>query len=68
MDKEIQLSDKHLEIYKYIQNQEFSPTYREISKSCEVSLSYGHRLVQELKNMGYIKMVGRKCRTIKVID
>ena len=68
IDTDIQLSDKHVEIYKYIKKQEISPTYREIANECSVSLSYSHRLVKELKEMGYIKMVGKKCRTIKIIE
>jgi len=67
----VQLNAKHIRIYKFIdtynKQYEACPTYREIAKECEVALSQSHGLVKDLVNMGYLKMVGKRQRTIGIV-
>jgi len=64
------LTDTHIKVYKYIKKyievDGLSPSYREIAAACEVSLSYSHKLVGELKDLGYVRIVWGKCRAIRI--
>lgn len=64
------ITDSHIKIFKYIkkyiEENGLSPSYREIAAACEISLSHSHKLVGELKELGYLKGAGGKCRAIRV--
>lgn len=64
------LTDTHIKVYKYIRNYLFendlSPSYREIAGACEISVSYCHKLVEELRELGYVKLKSGKCRSIRI--
>lgn len=64
------ITDIHIKVFKYIkkyiEEDGLSPSYREIAAACEISLSYSHKLVVELKALGYVRIVGGKCRAIRV--
>lgn len=65
------LTDAHIKVYKYIrnylfENDELSPSYREIAEACEISVSYCHKLVDELRELGYVKAKSKKCRSIRI--
>jgi len=68
--KQVQLSDLHIKVYKYIkqfiQDNYVSPTYREIATDNEISLSYSHRVVKELEVLEYLDCFGGRCRGIRV--
>lgn len=67
-DKKIR--EIHIKVYKYIKNylqqNNLSPSYREIAEGCEISLSNCHRLVNELQESGYVEAKSKKCRSIRI--
>lgn len=56
-------------IKKYISENSFSPSVRDICKGCNLSSSSTvHAHIQTLVNKGYIKKLDNRFRTIEVID
>lgn len=64
------MTESEYEVYcyikEYISKKGFSPTVRNISEGCGMSLSWTHKLVKALKSKGYINYVPKTVRTITI--
>ena len=65
------LTSKQKETYdfikKYIENNGYSPSVREISCIFDKSVGTVHPMLKKLKSKGYIDYVSGKARTIKIL-